>query len=71
LKYSFIQFSIRVGSGSDVGKCPAVTDPGEEVLLQFSCDGGVTWSILKQFSIDEYRQPGSVIWTNYNNQSFI
>ncbi|KAL5013759.1 hypothetical protein ScPMuIL_008029 [Solemya velum] len=55
----YLQFNIRVGSDSSTSKCPAPDHPSEGVVLDYSCDGGTTWHLLKYFSTTEYRQPRS------------
>ncbi|XP_060574508.1 reelin-like isoform X2 [Ruditapes philippinarum] len=55
----YIQFNIRVGSYSSVSDCPAPEDTKELVILDVSCDGGVTWNLLKTFNIFDYRKPMS------------
>ncbi|KAL4226959.1 hypothetical protein ACF0H5_014936 [Mactra antiquata] len=56
---SYLQFSIRVGSNSPVSQCRPPTVTSELVILDYSCNGGVSWNLLKIFSITDYRTPMS------------
>ncbi|XP_052779173.1 reelin-like isoform X2 [Mya arenaria] len=51
----YLQFNIRVGSNSPVSACPAPEKTKELVLLDYSCDGGISWHLLKMFNIFDYR----------------
>ncbi|KAH3880980.1 hypothetical protein DPMN_004902 [Dreissena polymorpha] len=55
----YIQFNIRVGSNSPVSGCPAAEKTKELVLLDYTCNGGVTWQLLKSFNTVDYRSPMS------------
>ena len=52
-----LQFHIHVDSYSPVNDCPLPDQEKELVILDYSCYGGITWHILKTFSILEYREP--------------
>ena len=53
--FRYLQFNIRVGSHSSVSQCPPPDRTKELVILDYSCNGGVTWSLLKTFNIFNYR----------------
>ncbi|XP_045165547.2 reelin-like [Mercenaria mercenaria] len=55
----YLQFNIRVGSYSPVSDCPAPEETKELVILDYTCDGGITWKLLKTFNIFDYRKPMS------------
>ena len=55
---SYLQYSIRVGSGSPVGACPSPDSHNELVLLQSSCNAGVDWQLLRQIDAShKHTQP--------------
>ncbi|KAL8563520.1 hypothetical protein ACOMHN_064345 [Nucella lapillus] len=56
---SYLQFSIRVGSHSVKSDCPPSSDGRDVVILEYSCDGGITWTFMKDFAQDYYRIPRS------------
>ena len=54
----YLQFSIRVGSGSSVGSCPTPDADNELVIVQFTCNGGIDWHLLQLIEVsDKYTQP--------------
>lgn len=58
-KASYLQFSIRVGSHSYRSACPPSADGRDAVVLDYSCDGGVTWQFIKDFHEHLYKKPRS------------
>ncbi|KAK3762808.1 hypothetical protein RRG08_040503 [Elysia crispata] len=57
---SHIQFTVRVGSQSVMSTCNPPDSPWESVLLEMSCDAGITWSLLGTYGTDAYNTPMSV-----------
>lgn len=55
----YLQFFIRIGSNSVTSQCPPPRQQRESVMLDFSCDGGLTWELIKVF--DDIREPQSDI----------
>ncbi|KAJ8301142.1 hypothetical protein KUTeg_020129 [Tegillarca granosa] len=55
----YLQYYIRVGSNSVVSRCPPPDTESEMVILDYSCNGGVTWKLLKVFNSEEFRNPQS------------
>jgi len=55
----YVQYSIRLGSGSSsVGSCLRPDSHNELVLLQTTCNGGVDWQTLQQIHPDDkHTQP--------------
>jgi hypothetical protein len=51
----YLQFFIRIGSNSMTSQCPPPNQREEAVILDFSCDGGLTWDLIKVF--DDIREP--------------
>lgn len=51
----YLQFFIRIGSNSMTSQCPPPRQQRESVMLDFSCDGGLTWELVKIF--DDIREP--------------
>ena len=54
---AFVQFYIRLGGDTNDQTCRNVDERSEGVLLQYSNDGGITWSLLLEMYYDNYRQP--------------
>lgn len=52
----FLQFYLRIG-GLGKDSCNGAENRKESVLLQFSADGGITWTLLKELHHLEYQQP--------------
>ncbi|XP_054717283.1 reelin-like [Uloborus diversus] len=50
----FIQFFIRIGGG-DPSTCNNASQKNEGVLVQFSNDAGISWSLLKELDPENYR----------------
>ncbi|GFO21735.1 reelin [Plakobranchus ocellatus] len=57
---SHVQFTLRVGSQSVTSSCPPPDSPWESVLLEMSCDGGITWALLGQYHTADYNRPMSL-----------
>jgi len=56
--YRYVQFSVRVGSGSASGSCPSPDVDNELVTLQSTCNGGIDWHLLRRIDVsDKYTQP--------------
>ncbi|GAB1600886.1 reelin [Argonauta hians] len=53
----FLQFHIRVGSNSYISECRPPDRTTESVFLEYSCNGGITWTLLKMFSSEIYKSP--------------
>jgi len=54
----YLQFSIRIGSGSAVGSCARPDSDNEMVIVQSTCNGGIDWHLLQQLEVsDKYTQP--------------
>ena len=51
----YLQFYVRIG-GTDTLLCRGSTVRQENVLVQFSTNGGITWSLLKELHAEDYRQ---------------
>jgi len=61
--YRYVQYSIRVGSGSSVGRCPRPDSANELVIVQSTCNGGIDWQMLQQIEVSEkYTQPMYVLF---------
>lgn len=56
----YLQFYVQFGSKANE-KCLPVDGRKENVLVQFSGNGGVTWSLLQELSGHDYAKPGSVL----------
>ncbi|XP_059179610.1 reelin-like [Physella acuta] len=54
-----VQFTLRIGSQSVMSSCPPPDAPWENVLLEYSCNGGISWSLLSEFQIANFQQPRS------------
>ena len=54
---AFVQFYIRLGGDANDQMCRNVDERSEGFLLQYSNDGGITWSLLLEMYYDDYRQP--------------
>ena len=54
---AFVQFYICLGGDANGQMCRNVDERSEGVLLQYSNDGGITWSLLLEMYYDDYRQP--------------
>jgi len=56
--YRYVQFSVRLGSGSSVGSCASPDLDNEMVLVQATCNAGIDWHLLRQIvASDQYTQP--------------
>ncbi|XP_070558262.1 reelin-like isoform X2 [Ptychodera flava] len=59
----YLQFTIRLGSRSTLGTCPPPDQVTEAVLVHYSCNGGIVWTLLKTLDYEEYQEPKVVtIW---------
>ncbi|XP_060065663.1 reelin-like [Ylistrum balloti] len=55
----YLQFYIRVGSQSVTSQCPPSDRESESVLLDYSCNGGISWHLLKVFRPTDFSSPKS------------
>ncbi|KAK3548866.1 hypothetical protein QTP70_021275 [Hemibagrus guttatus] len=53
----YLQFTLRLGSRSTLSSCPAPDQPGEGLLLHYSSDNGITWSLLQHYSYEGFHEP--------------
>ncbi|XP_072551813.1 reelin-like isoform X2 [Salminus brasiliensis] len=53
----YLQFTLRLGSRSTLSSCPAPDQPGEGMLLHYSSDNGITWTLLQHFSYQGFHEP--------------
>lgn len=53
----FVQFHIRVGSDSSISECRPPDRTSESIFLEYSCNGGIIWHLLKTFSSVMYKTP--------------
>ncbi|CAH1782623.1 unnamed protein product [Owenia fusiformis] len=53
----YLQFTIRIGSMSDTSSCPPPSEMSQSVFLHYSCNGGVTWTLLKELMYSDYKEP--------------
>ncbi|KAF3855008.1 hypothetical protein F7725_023063 [Dissostichus mawsoni] len=53
----YLQFTLRLGSRSTLSSCPAPDQPGEGVLLHFSSDNGITWTLLQHYPYQGFHEP--------------
>ncbi|KAG7255172.1 LOW QUALITY PROTEIN: hypothetical protein CRUP_020168, partial [Coryphaenoides rupestris] len=53
----YLQFTLRLGSRSTMSSCPAPDQPGEGVLLHFSSDNGITWTLLQHYAYHGFHEP--------------
>lgn len=51
-----LHFYLRIG-GSNRIKCQGSNKRQNNVLLQFSTDGGITWKLLKELFHEDFREP--------------
>ena len=51
----FVQFYLRIGG--NLPDCNGARTRSEGVLLQYSVDGGTTWTLLQELVPSEYRKP--------------
>nr|XP_027207244.1 reelin-like [Penaeus vannamei] len=56
----FLQFHYVGGTVSDVGKCPGPDDPAESVYVHYSCDGGVSWHLLRTLHASLHKEPSHI-----------
>jgi len=56
--YRYVQFSVRVGSGTAVGSCPSPDMDNELIIVQSTCNGGIDWHLLRMIDVsDKFAQP--------------
>lgn len=55
--YRYLQFTLRLGSRSTLSSCPAPDQPGEGVLLHYSSDNGITWTLLQHYAYQGFHEP--------------
>lgn len=55
----FVQFYVQLG-GQGGGQCFGVDRRQENLLLQYSVNGGITWHLLMELHGTDYATPGSV-----------
>ncbi|XP_023681705.2 reelin isoform X1 [Paramormyrops kingsleyae] len=53
----YLQFTLRLGSRSALSSCPAPDQPGEGVLLHYSSDNGITWTLLQHYAYQGFHEP--------------
>ncbi|XP_078717259.1 LOW QUALITY PROTEIN: reelin [Lampetra fluviatilis] len=53
----YLQFALRLGCRSELGGCRAPDAPSEGVLLHYSPNNGVSWTLLAQYRPPDYREP--------------
>uniref|UniRef100_A0A671T1H3 Reelin n=1 Tax=Sinocyclocheilus anshuiensis TaxID=1608454 RepID=A0A671T1H3_9TELE len=53
----YLQFTLRLGSRSTSSSCPAPDQPGEGVLLHYSSDNGITWTLLQHYAYQGFHEP--------------
>uniref|UniRef100_A0A8C9VAA0 Reelin n=1 Tax=Scleropages formosus TaxID=113540 RepID=A0A8C9VAA0_SCLFO len=53
----YLQFTLRLGSRSALSSCPAPDQPGEGVLLHYSSDNSITWTLLQHYSYHGFHEP--------------
>ncbi|XP_076339324.1 reelin-like [Tachypleus tridentatus] len=53
----FIQFTIRVGSQSHASACPSPNHLSEAVYVHYSCDGSLSWHVLKILKHIKFQEP--------------
>jgi len=52
----FVQFTVQVG-GRDVAQCFGAEQREESLLLLYSNNGGITWSLMKEMQSLDYLLP--------------
>uniref|UniRef100_W5NEI9 Reelin n=1 Tax=Lepisosteus oculatus TaxID=7918 RepID=W5NEI9_LEPOC len=53
----YLQFTLRLGSRSTLSSCSAPDQPGEGVLLHYSSDNGITWTLLEHYPYQGFHEP--------------
>ncbi|XP_077424138.1 reelin isoform X2 [Vanacampus margaritifer] len=53
----YLQFTLRLGSRSTLSSCPAPDQAGEGVLLHYSTDNGITWTLLQHYAYQGFHEP--------------
>lgn len=49
--------SVSEVSRSTSSSCPAPDQPGEGVLLHYSSDNGITWTLLQHYAYQGFHEP--------------
>lgn len=57
----YLQFTLRLGSRSTLSSCPAPDQPGEGVLLHYSSDNGITWTLLQHYAYQGFHEPRYIL----------
>lgn len=60
----YLQFTLRLGSRSILSSCPAPDQPGEGVLLHYSSDNGITWTLLQHYAYQGFHEPRYFLYLN-------
>ncbi|XP_071271970.1 reelin-like [Salvelinus alpinus] len=53
----YLQFTLRLGSRSILSSCPAPDQSGEGVLLHYSSDNSITWTLLQHYAYQGFHEP--------------
>ena len=56
---AYVQFTIQVGS-TQTG-CPRPSDSTENIFLQYSTNGGVTWTVLQTIAYNSATSPSTKV----------
>ncbi|XP_062860161.1 reelin [Trichomycterus rosablanca] len=51
----YLQFTLRLGSRSST--CPGPDRPGEGILLHYTSDNGINWTLLQHYSYQGFHEP--------------
>ncbi|XP_078679043.1 reelin-like [Branchiostoma floridae x Branchiostoma belcheri] len=54
---TFLQYHAQIGSEDDTAECRKPRAREESVLLQYSVDGGITWTLLHELDHEHYTSP--------------
>ncbi|XP_077982491.1 reelin-like [Glandiceps talaboti] len=54
---SFIQYNAKIGSQDDSITCNLATSRNENILLQYSIDGGINWKLIHELDFEHYLTP--------------
>uniref|UniRef100_A0A3Q3E4M8 Reelin n=1 Tax=Hippocampus comes TaxID=109280 RepID=A0A3Q3E4M8_HIPCM len=58
----YLQFTLRLGSRSTLSSCPAPDQAGEGVLLHYSTDNGITWTLLQHYAYQGFHDATRFRW---------
>ncbi|XP_029602760.1 reelin, partial [Salmo trutta] len=53
----YLQFTLRLGSRSILSSCPAPDQSGEGVMLHYSSDNSITWTLLQHYAYQGFHEP--------------